>query len=264
MSMRIYIDEAGTHSDEWLVIGMLFVPNHGVLHSALCSVKDKLAYFNKSPRYSARYKETHLSQFRSPRDVEVAKEWIELFISHDCYYRSVVIDWSIWDGSYFGTPFEPRALQERRAYKKWAEMLLQPELTGSVTGRRIVGAKLYLDRLRIMHGYDVVNELQQRFTRAYRGNSPYIESFQHTDSWRDANQCLQLCDLLTGALYQSLVPANKKEKTAVSAHLATSLQQFNVQRMDPGFWRQYDPKTLSKHFPKFSAWFWRPAKKKRR
>ena len=38
--MPIYVDEAGTHSDEWLVIGMLFVPDHGLLHPDLCAIKD--------------------------------------------------------------------------------------------------------------------------------------------------------------------------------------------------------------------------------
>ena len=75
MAFRIYVDESGTHSDEWLVIGMLFVPDHGRLHSDLCRVKENKSYFNKSPRRNARYKETHLTGFKSERDVEVAKGW---------------------------------------------------------------------------------------------------------------------------------------------------------------------------------------------
>lgn len=55
--MRIYADESGTHSEEWLVIGMLFVPNHGALHPELCRVKDRLGYFNGSKKYAAVYKE---------------------------------------------------------------------------------------------------------------------------------------------------------------------------------------------------------------
>lgn len=162
MSFRIYVDESGTQSDQWLIIGMLFVPTHGVLHSALCKVKDRHAYFNASPKYSSKYKETHLTKFRSDRDATVAKEWIDAFVAHDCYFRAVVVDWSIWDGSYFGTPFEPAALQKRRAYKKWAEMLLHPELKDPQGGRPITRAKLYLDRLRIMYGYDVLAHLRAR------------------------------------------------------------------------------------------------------
>jgi hypothetical protein len=111
---------------------MLFVPEHGALHSELCDAKNRHSYFNQSPKHSAKYKETHLADFRSPRDVVVGKEWIDLFIKHSCYYRSIVIDWSIWDGKYFGDPFEAEALKKRRAYKKWAEMLLHPELKSIV------------------------------------------------------------------------------------------------------------------------------------
>lgn len=263
MAFRIYVDESGTHADAWFMIGMLFVPSHGALHAALCDVKDRRQYFNRSPKFTAKYKETHLSQFRSPRDAAVAQDWIDEFVAHDCYYRAIVIDWSIWDGSYFGTPFEPRALQERRAYKKWAEMLLHPELKGLHSGRPIVQAELYLDRLRILYGYDVLDHLRERFTSNYLGATPHIQSFQHADSRRDANQCLQLCDLLTGCLYQSLVPSAKLEKQAPLLHLSQKLLAFNVLRMSPQFWKQYDPRTLNKHFPKFSAWFWRPTKEKR-
>jgi hypothetical protein len=48
MPYRIYADESGTHAMEWLVLGMLFVPDHGPLHAALCDVKDKAGYFNTS------------------------------------------------------------------------------------------------------------------------------------------------------------------------------------------------------------------------
>jgi hypothetical protein len=237
---------------------MLFVPDHGALHSALCKVKDEMGYFNTSPKIRARYKETHLSKFRSNRDVDVAKRWIDLFLQHSCYFRAVVIDWSMWDPRFFGGPFEPDALKKLRAYKKWAEMLLQPELTQSDGQGRFFHAKLYLDRLRIMYGYDVIDYLRERFTKNYYGPSPFIEDFQHADSARDANQCLQLCDLLTGALYQALVPADSPEKRAVRIHLEQSLAAVGVKQLGAGFWRQYAPNTLTQHFPKFSAWFWRP------
>ncbi|HUY31437.1 MAG TPA: hypothetical protein VMV69_01555 [Pirellulales bacterium] len=261
MSFRIYVDEAGTHNEEWLIIGMLFVPTHGILHSALCKVKEDLKYFNASPKRSARYKETHLTEFKSPRDVAVAKGWIDLFVQHDCYYRCVVVEWSTWDGRFFGDPFEPDALKRRRAYKKWAEMLLHPELKSPYGGREIYHAHLFLDKLRIVYGYDVLDHLRERFTKNYQGVSPYIDQYQHTDSWRDANQCLQLCDLLTGGVYQSLVPSQKREKKEVREYLASKLAVLGVTRMAPGFWRQYAQNTLTQHFPKFSAWFWKPTEK---
>lgn len=262
MSFRIYIDESGTQSDQWLIIGMLFVPTHGALHSDLCSIKERHSYLNQSPKHSARYKETHLTKFKSVRDANVAKDWIDAFLRHDCYYRCVAIDWSIWDGSYFGTPFEPEALQKRRAYKKWAEMLLQPELREPTGGRQIVGAKLYLDRLRIMAGYDVLEHLRERFTANYRGSSPYIQEFQHTDSRLDANQCLQLCDVLTGCLYQSLVPSSQENKVETKRYLAEKLSGLGVREMSARFWWQYAPNTLTRHFQKYSAWFWRPARQR--
>src|SRR6266511_5136534 len=57
VDVRIYADEAGTHGGDWLIIGMLFVPDHGPLHSALCASKENHKYYNAKPRRKARYKE---------------------------------------------------------------------------------------------------------------------------------------------------------------------------------------------------------------
>ncbi|MCY2988485.1 MAG: DUF3800 domain-containing protein [Planctomycetota bacterium] len=264
-AFRIYVDESGTHSEEWLVIGMLFVPNHGPLHAALAKAKEDRKYFNTSPKKAARYRETHLAEFHSRYDVEVGKAWVDLFIAHNCYYRCAVVDWSIWDSKYFGDPFEPEALKKRRAYKKWAEMLLQSELRLADGLPRFRNAVFYLDRLRLMYGYDALDHLRSRFTaEEYRGSSPYIDTFQHTDSWKDANQCLQLCDLLTGCMYQSLVPSGRKEKIEMTQYLQQTLTVYGIKQLTPGFWKQYAQNTLNKHFPKFSAWFWHPTGKKGR
>jgi hypothetical protein len=172
------------------------------------------------------------------------------------------VDWTTWEPRFFGGPFEADALKRRRAYKKWAEMLLQPELKLPDGTPRFRNATFYLDKLRILYGYDVLDHLRDRFTADYRGSSPYIEEFQHTDSWKDANQCLQLCDLLTGCLYQSLVPAESVDKSNMRTYVDQTLLKLGVRQNTPGFWRQYAPNTLTRHFPKFSAWYWRPAGKK--
>jgi len=90
-----------------------------------------------------------------------------------------------------------------------------------------------------------------------------FKKYQHTDSWKDANQCLQLCDLLTGCIYQSLVPAKNREKSEMRAYLDRMLEILGVKNNTPGFWKQYAPNTLNEHFPKFSAWHWRPTGNKR-
>ena len=255
---RIYVDESGTHGSPWMVIGALFVPNHGLLHSDLMKVKEDFAYFNKSPKKNARYKETHLSQFKSLLDTQIALQWFSKFVSSSAFFRSIVIDWSIWDGRFFGSAFEADALKKRRAYKKWLELLLQPELLSPLQGtEQIAMADLYLDRLRVVGGYDVLPELKDRFTRSYEGARPFIANFHYMDSWKDAAQCLQLCDLLNGCVYQGLMPASG-HKIATRDNLIDALRPFNVKSLSPSFWKGYARNTLRDHFPKFSVWFWQP------
>ena len=250
--LRVYIDESGTHGNDWLVIGMLFVPDHGPLHSALCRVKEKHKYLNGRTDRKARYKETHFAEFKKNRDAVVAKEEIDRFLASSATFRSVVIDWSVYQGKFFGNPFEPEALKKRRAYKKWAEMLLQPEVVN------LQGALLYLDHLRVMYGYDVLNHLRERFTDRYFGTSPRIAAFQAVNSWKDAHQCLQLCDLLTGSIYRKLVPPTRPVKLEVVDYLYRALVPYGVKGREPGYWKQYVDANLAEHFPKFSEWYWRP------
>ncbi len=251
---RIYADESGTHGGQWLIIGMLFVPDHQSLHSELCKAKDRFSYFNSTKR-RARYKEIHLSEMKSKRDLDISKEWIDCFLSSSAVFRSVVVDWNQYQGKYFGDPFEPEALKKRRAYKKWAEMLLQPEMSS------LNGAEFYLDKLLIMHGYDVLDHLKDRFTMNYQGAQPRIKSFQAVQSWKDAHHCLQLCDLLVGCIYQKLVPSGNKVKLEIMEYLYDELKNFDVKDKSPSFWRGFADAKMSDHFSKFSEWYWRPKRK---
>jgi hypothetical protein len=187
-------------------------------------------------------------------DAIVAKAWIDKFLASSAAFRCVVIDWSLYQARYFGGPFEPDALKKRRAYKKWAELLLQPEAV------KMKEARLFLDRLRLMYGYDVLDHLRDRFTHKYLGNRPRIATFEPVDSWKDAHQCLQLCDLLTGSVYRKLVPPTRTVKQEVIDYLYAALVPYGVKQRDVSYWKQYADANLSDHFPKFSEWYWRPRK----
>jgi len=85
-----------------------------------------------------------------------------------------------------------------------------------------------------------------------------IKEFQAADSWKDANQCLQLCDLLVGCVNQGLAPSTNEAKLETTAYLYEKLKPYGVKDKAPGFWRGYAQSQLSKHFPRFSEWFWKP------
>jgi hypothetical protein len=48
----------------------------------------------------------------------------------------------------------------------------------------------------------------------------------------------------------------------VRDHLAEQLKAHGVDRLAPGFWKQYHPKTLREKLPKFSVWCWQPERKR--
>jgi hypothetical protein len=266
VAYRIYIDESGTHEGSaWLLIGMLFVPQHALLHNALCAAKDSEGYFNTRGDRNARYRELHFVEVSTARDVAVGKKWIDAFLTHPGHFRCLAFEWSMWDGKYFGDAFDPDALKKRRAYKKWCELLLQPELSTPLDSGPIRGAELYLDRLRIAYGYDVIDSLRDRFAPPpeFQGRTPWIKKFQHTASWRDANQCLQLADLLLGCVKQELMPSKRVQQEQLKQHLQQELARFGIRHLGAGFWRQYHPRSLREKLPKFSVWFWQPERRRR-
>jgi len=50
----------------------------------------------------------------------------------------------------------------------------------------------------------------------------------------------------------------KQAKLQVRDYLAQSLAVFGVREFRPEFWKGYARSTLRQHFPKYSAWFWKP------
>jgi hypothetical protein len=77
----IALDESGVHESKYLVIGALFIPSPGPLHRQLSDVKRKHNYINTNPRHSATYRELKYSGIGTTRDVDVAKEWIDIFLT---------------------------------------------------------------------------------------------------------------------------------------------------------------------------------------
>ena len=252
----MYLDEAGTHDDaEWLVIGMLFVPSHGPLHADLLSVKKSLQFLNRTTR-NASYAEFSLKNCRNAKSARVGQGFVDAFCSHDCYFRCLAFEWSMWRGKYFGQAFESDALKKRRAYKKWCEMLLHGERGA------LHLTDLILDELRIVRQYDVLDALKDRFTMNYRGECPWIKRFVHAKSWQDEHQCLQLCDLLTGGVYRALTRCDNHARSVVD-HLRSKLLQIEGPRPillgEASHWKGFHRRTLREHFPKFSQWVWKPS-----
>ena len=257
MVSNIYLDESGTHEgSEWTVIGMLFVEEHGQLHSSLLRTKKDISYLNRNPKRKAKYGEFSMKGCRNAKSADVGKGFVDSFIKFDCYFRAIVLDNSIWQGKYFGDPFQSDALKKRRAYKKWCEMVIQREK------HKLSEATLHLDELRMVKDYDILEALKERFTYNYKGEKPWIRRFVHAKSWRDELQCLQLADLLCGAVYRKLNNQASEHQGIVIDYLDEKLAGYPGPKKiclgEDSYWRGFHPNTLTKHFPKFSQWHWKP------
>lgn len=251
------MDESYDRHGKFLLIGALFVPQDASLNPPIHEIKERERYFARPERRDT-WKEFSFKAAKHPRDIRVGKSMLDLFHDHDCWMRVIVIDWSIFDPSYFGNPFEDDSVRERKAYKKWAELLLQPEL------RERPGGDLFMDRLARINGYDVASHLWDRFVSdpETEGRQPRLARLQMVRSHSDEHQGLQLCDLLIGSVTHALVPGSGgnicKRKCEVTDYALERLRPLGVESFEPRFWRQYSKTTLREHQSKFSLWYWQP------
>ena len=126
--MVIYFDESYDNDHHYLLYGALFVPPTSSLHQRIDESRRKHD-FDREIKYN---------RCKNPSTLRVYKNVIDAFVEDDAYFRCVVVDQYGFDYSRFGRIDETLALKKARAYKKFAEMLLEPNvslLTDAVSSR---------------------------------------------------------------------------------------------------------------------------------
>jgi len=214
--MIIYFDESYDNAHDYLLYGALLVPSSSRLHQRVSQIRAEAGLLSEI-KYS-----TCKNNFR----LGVCKKVVDAFIDDSAYFRCVLVEQHGFDYSGFGRTDEPLALKKARAYKKFAEMLLDPHRS------YLENAVFLADVLKRCSGDQFLESMRECF------NTPGGRiAFRHLDevpSDEEQYQCLQVCDLLLGCVLNNLKPAKKDTKNQIRKYLCARL---GVRNFLPSTWR---------------------------
>ena len=119
--MIIYLDESYDWQGTYFLLGALFVrENHDVFLSAFNNIKRE----EKFARPDGALRELKYKKINHDNHERAAVKTIQAFKAQSAYFRAVVIPQSSFDLTFYGKRYEPDNIKRARAYKKFAEMLI--------------------------------------------------------------------------------------------------------------------------------------------
>src|SRR5690242_16389351 len=127
--MVIYLDETYDWTGIYFMLGALFVAqDHEIFMESFNNLKREATF--SQPDGGLR--ELKYAKIRYGKYEKAAVQAIQTFKAHNCYFRAVIVPLAQFDLKYFGKSYEQDKIKRARAYKKFAEMLIEyntPELT---------------------------------------------------------------------------------------------------------------------------------------
>ena len=248
--MLIYFDESYDYQHKYLILGALFNPHSKFLHRELKDIKKKYKfYYSDGKPKEIKYRDV-LTDYHH----KVASAAIASFAKSTSWFRCIVIEQSKVNYDYFGSRSDPLKMKKARAYKKYAEMLI------GYNTQDIVNGVLLCDNLSRCNGDKFVEVMKESFSNpginhSEDKSSPTLKEIKEVHSHVESYQVVQVCDLLTGCVLNSLVPAKNKYKNNIRKYLKATLK---IPSFDKTFWKKYPKWQLDVYYPKFNIWFWEP------
>jgi len=136
--MIIYLDESYDWQGTYFLLGALFVRrDHDVFLASFNNIK-------KEERFAGAdgsLRELKYKKIKYANHERAAIKAIQAFKAHQAYFRAVIVPQASFNLSYYGKTYEPEKIKRARAYKKFAEMLIEYNTPG------LVGGVLFADHL---------------------------------------------------------------------------------------------------------------------
>lgn len=250
--MLIYFDESYDDQRKYLILGALFNPHPRALHQKITELKQKYGL----ARAGGRSVEIKYSTINTQERFDACSELIRIFSQSTSWFRCVVIEQALLNLDRFGTPSDPDALKMARAYKRFCEMLI------SSNTRTLVNGVLLCDALTRCRGDRFIEVMKDAFSvpgqRCSMGkNLPTLREIKEVQSDIDHYQVLQLCDLLTGCVLNSLIPSTGGHWKKIAKKCMMDV--LKLPTLDKTYWAGMSKGVADSKHPKFGIWFWTPA-----
>jgi len=240
--MIVYFDETYDNEHHYLLYGALFVPSEARLHQRFLDVRRELNFLP----------EVKYTRCRNERNLKVCRRVFDAFMEDTAFFRCVVVDQHGFDYAMFARPHETLALAKARAYKKFAEMLLNPNV------KNIANAVFLADKLTRCRGDEFLERIRERFNRP--GQVPTFRHVDEVNSRLEEYQCLQVCDLLLGCVLNNLKPTGNAYKNEIRQYLCSRL---GVRNFLLSTWKDVPLVKAQDPTTKLNVWYWGANKKPR-
>ena len=271
--MIIYLDESYDWGGTYFLLGALFVPGeHDIFLESFNSLKREGTF----ARPDGSLRELKYSKIKYGKHENVAVKVIQAFKAHNCYFRAVIVPLAQFDLVHFGKPYESDKIKRARAYKKFAEMLIEyntPELTeGVLFADNLTRCKGALGR-----GDEFVEVMRERFQRTIYDHDlsvtpPKLRQIQEVSSADENYGLLQVCDVLLGATLNGIIKTFKGPRMIHKNRVTERMQEIlELPSLEKDYWqpltrlyaKEYQRKTSMVEYAKathhkYRLWFWRP------
>ncbi|MHB8755515.1 MAG: DUF3800 domain-containing protein [Candidatus Acidiferrales bacterium] len=271
--MVIYLDESYDWRGVYFCLGALFVASdHDVFLESFNSLKRE-ATFSRPDNTLRELKYAHIKYGKHEK---TAVRAIQAFKAHNCYFRAVIIPLAQFDLNYYGKPYEAEKIKRARAYKKFAEMLIEyntPQLENGV---------LFADNLTrckggpLGRGDEFIEVMKQRFLyTGYEESAPSkLRHVQEVSSEDDEYALLQVCDVLLGATLNGVLKTHKGPRMAFKNRVTEKMKEIlELPSLEKDYWqplsklymREYKRGITKEDYlkgthHKYRLWFWRAQK----
>jgi len=272
--MIIYLDESYDWQGTYFLLGALFVREaHDVFLASFNDIKRQ----EKFERPDGTLRELKYSKIKYANHERAAIKAIQAFKAQNSYFRAVVIPQASFDLSYYGKKYELDKIKRARAYKKFAEMLIEyntPELAGGTLFAD------YLSRCKgeLGRGDEFVEVMKQRFV--YPSDEglrvkPKLRHISEVKSHLDDYALLQVCDVLLGCTLNGILKLYKGPRMAHKNAVTEKMKEIlEIPMYDKAYWQPFSKLYIREYrnrigmaeycratHHKYRLWFWRPKEK---
>jgi uncharacterized protein DUF3800 len=270
----IYLDESYDWQGTYFLLGALFVrENHDVFLSSFNDIKRE----EKFARPDGTLRELKYSKINHDNHERAAVKAIQAFKAQNAYFRAVVIPQAAFDLTFYGKKYEPENIKRARAYKKFAEMLIEynaPELADGVLFAD------YLSRCKgaLGKGDEFIEAMKQRFLYPTDEGLSVKSKLRHISevpSDHEKYALLQVCDVLLGSTLNGVLKIAKGARMAHKNTVTEKMKEIlEFPTFDKSYWqsveklyiREYKERLTMEDYckrahHKYRLWFWKPKQK---
>lgn len=204
---------------------------------------------------------------------KTAVQAIQAFKAHNCYFRAVIIPMRQFDLNYYGKPFEADKIKRARAYKKFAEMLIEyntPELKDGI---------LFADNLTrckggaLGFGDEFIEVMKQRFQypAGEDASPPKLKHVQEVSSEDNEYALLQVCDVLLGSTLNGILRLRKGPRMVHKERVTAKMKEIlDLPSLEKDYWqpltrlymKEYKQGISEENYAKsthhkYRLWFWK-------